>query len=365
MKTTKIKQIKEWLPALNNPFIFAGPCSLETEEQTLITAKLLAKDKRVFAYRGGVWKPRTRPGSFEGVGKIGLRWLQNVKKETGLLVGTEIATAEHAYEALKHDIDILWIGARSTASPFIVQEIADAVSGSDKVVMIKNPVNPDLNLWLGAIERIASAGIEKIVAIHRGFTPFTQTKFRNYPGWKTAIDLKALLPDLPIIADPSHIAGRKDLILELSQKAFDLGMQGLMIESHFNPEAALSDKEQQVTPQRLAEILNQLIKKSESSNDLQFEDVLEQLRERIDVLDTELLEILALRREVVRKIGKHKKQQAVAVLQIHRWKEILDQRKLLGIKMELSSEFVNTLFNCIHEESIKLQSEITDDVVNQ
>lgn len=358
MKTIKIKQIKDWLPSLNNPFVMAGPCSLENEMQALKTAKLLASDKRVFAYRGGVWKPRTRPGSFEGVGKIGLRWLQNVKKETGLLVGTEIATAEHAYEALKHDIDILWIGARSTASPFIVQEIADAVSGCDKVIMIKNPVNPDLNLWLGAIERLATAGIEKMVAIHRGFTPFTPTKFRNQPGWKTAIDLKALLPDLPIIADPSHIGGKSFLIEELSQKAFDLGMQGLMIESHYDPEIALSDKEQQVTPFELSEILNRLIKKSLNSDDLEFAVSLDQLRDRIDILDNELLEILALRKEAVKKIGRQKKHRAVAVLQINRWKEILEHRQSLALKLDLNKEYIHTLFNCIHEESIRLQSEI-------
>ncbi|HYQ59164.1 MAG TPA: 3-deoxy-7-phosphoheptulonate synthase, partial [Draconibacterium sp.] len=225
-----INPIKAWLPNIDNPLLISGPCSLETEEQTMETARLLAKDKRVFVFRGGVWKPRTRPGSFEGVGSIGLKWLQQVKDETGLPVGTEVANAQHTEEALKAGLDVLWIGARSTASPFVVQEIADVVKGTDAVIMIKNPVNPDVQLWMGAVERIHQAGIKNIVGIHRGFTPFRETKYRNYPNWKTFIELKRLLPNLPVICDPSHIAGTREYLYEISQKAFDMGMEGLMLE---------------------------------------------------------------------------------------------------------------------------------------
>ena len=237
----EINPVKAWLPKIDNPLLIAGPCSLETEKQALDTARLLAKDKRVFVYRGGVWKPRTRPGMFEGVGSIGLKWLQLVKQETGLPVGTEVANAQHTEEALKAGLDVLWIGARSTASPFVVQEIADVVKGTDAVVMVKNPVNPDVQLWMGAIERVYQAGIRNIVAIHRGFTPFSETKYRNYPNWKTVIELKRLMPNLPIICDPSHIAGKREFLYEISQKAFDMGMDGLMIESHIDPSCALSD----------------------------------------------------------------------------------------------------------------------------
>ena len=214
-----IHPIKTWLPKIDNPLLISGPCSLESEEQAMETAKLLAKDKRIFVYRGGVWKPRTRPGSFEGMGSVALQWLANVKKETGLLVGTEIANAQHTEEALKAGIDVLWVGARSTASPFVVQEIADVLKGTDAIVMVKNPVNPDVQLWMGALERINQAGINNLVAIHRGFTPFRDTKYRNYPSWKTVIELKRLLPNLPIICDPSHIAGKREFLGEISQKS--------------------------------------------------------------------------------------------------------------------------------------------------
>ena len=253
-----INPIKAWMPNIDNPLLISGPCSLETEEQTMETARLLAKDKRVFVFRGGVWKPRTRPGSFEGVGSIGLKWLQQVKEETGLPVGTEVANAQHTEEALKAGLDVLWIGARSTASPFVVQEIADVLKGTDTVVMIKNPVNPDVQLWMGAVERIHQAGIKNIVGIHRGFTPFRETKYRNYPNWKTFIELKRLLPNLPVICDPSHIAGTREYLQEISQKAFDMGMEGLMIESHRDPSCALSDAGQQLTPADLGKMLDKL-----------------------------------------------------------------------------------------------------------
>ena len=219
-----INPINHWLPTIDNPLLISGPCSLESEEQTMATARELAKDKRVFVYRGGIWKPRTRPGSFEGMGSIALEWLKQVKQETGLLVGTEVANAQHVEECLKAGVDVLWIGARSTASPFVVQEIADVLKGTDQVIMVKNPVNPDVQLWMGALERLSQAGLKNLVAIHRGFTPFSETKYRNYPNWKTVIELRQLMPNLPIICDPSHISGKREFLFEISQKAFDIGL---------------------------------------------------------------------------------------------------------------------------------------------
>jgi chorismate mutase len=356
----KINPVKSWLPQLNNPLLIAGPCSLETEEQAMETARLLASDHRVFIYRGGVWKPRTRPGSFEGIGSIGLKWLAQVKEETGLLVGTEVANAQHTEEALNAGIDVLWIGARSTASPFAVQEIADVVKGSGAVIMVKNPVNPDVQLWIGAIERIYRAGISNIVAIHRGFTPFQETKFRNYPNWQTVIELRRIMPDLPIICDPSHIAGKREYIFEVAQKAFDLGLDGLMIESHIDPSCALSDKEQQLTPAGLSKVLDQLVIRYENTDNPQFENQLDMLRSRIDSLDNELLEILSSRVEIVKKIGQYKKENNVTALQIGRWAQIMEDRVKLGQKLNLNDTFIKILFQLIHEDSVRMQTEIMD-----
>ncbi|MGQ8335633.1 chorismate mutase [Sunxiuqinia sp. A32] len=355
-----IRPIKDWLPQLNNPLLISGPCSLETEEQTLETAKQLAKDPRVFIYRGGVWKPRTRPGSFEGVGSVGLKWLQTVKKETGLPVGTEVANAQHTEEALKAGLDVLWIGARSTASPFVVQEIADVVKGTDAVVMVKNPVNPDVQLWMGALERLNQAGIKNLVGIHRGFTPFRETKYRNYPNWKTFIELRRLMPNLPVICDPSHIAGKREYLYEVSQKAFDMGMEGLMLESHRDPSCALSDKDQQVTPAELFAILDKLVIRYSSSPNKQFENQLELLRSRIDALDAELMEVLASRVEIVKQIGQYKKENNVTALQINRWTELMNKRIDTGEKMNLNKTFVQILFQLIHEDSVRMQTEIMD-----
>ncbi len=355
-----IRPIKSWLPNLNNPLLIAGPCSLETEEQTLETARLLAKDPRVFIFRGGVWKPRTRPGMFEGVGSIGLQWLQQVKKETGLLVGTEVANAHHTEEALKAGLDVIWIGARSTASPFVVQEIADVVKGTDTVVMVKNPVNPDAQLWIGAIERVNRAGIKNLVAIHRGFTPFRETKYRNYPNWTTFIELKRVLPNLPVICDPSHIAGKREYLYEIAQKAFDMGMEGLMMESHRDPSCALSDKDQQVTPADLAKILDRLVIRNLTVDNKDFENRLEMLRSRIDALDTEMMEILASRMEISRLIGQYKKENNVTALQISRWTELMQKRINLGEKLSLNKTFVQILFQLIHEDSVRMQTEILD-----
>jgi chorismate mutase len=360
MNRLEINPIKEWLPQLNNPLLISGPCSLETEQQALETARLLARDHRVFVYRGGVWKPRTRPGMFEGVGSIGLKWLQMVKKETGLPVGTEVANAQHTEEALKAGLDVIWIGARSTASPFVVQEIADVVKGSNAVVMVKNPVNPDVQLWIGAIERIYQAGIKNIVAIHRGFTPFKETIYRNYPNWITVIELRRLLPNLPIICDPSHIAGKREYLYEISQKAFDMGMEGLMIESHIDPSCALSDAAQQLTPDDLAKLLDRLVIRHERANNPEFENRLDMLRNRIDAIDSELLEMLSSRVEIVKQIGRYKKENNVTALQINRWSQLMENRVTLGKKLDLNETFVKILFQLIHEDSVRMQTEIMD-----
>lgn len=356
----EINPIKHWLPQINNPLIIAGPCSLETEEQAMDTARQLAKDHRVFVYRGGVWKPRTRPGSFEGIGSIGLKWLQMVREETGMPVGTEIANAQHAEEALKAGLDVLWIGARSTASPFVVQEIADVVQGTDAVVMVKNPVNPDVQLWVGAFERLSRAGIKNLVAIHRGFTPFRESQYRNYPNWKTVIELRRLMPNLPIICDPSHISGKREYLFEISQKAFDMGLDGLMIESHRDPSCALSDKEQQLTPTDLAKLLDRLVIRNVSSGNKQFENQLELLRNRIDALDRELLETLSARMEIARQIGLYKKENNVLAFQVGRFSELMEKRIKLGESLNLNANLVQQLFHHIHEDSVRMQTEIMD-----
>jgi chorismate mutase len=355
-----INPIKAWLPHIDNPLLVSGPCSLETEQQVLDTARLLAKDKRVFVYRGGVWKPRTRPGSFEGVGSIGLKWLQMVREETGLKVGAEVANAQHTEEALKAGLDVLWIGARSTASPFVVQEIADVLKGSDAVVMIKNPVNPDVQLWMGAIERVHRAGIKNIVAIHRGFTPFRDTKYRNYPNWKTVIELRRNVPNLPIICDPSHIAGKREFLFEIAQKAFDMGMEGLMLESHIDPSCALSDAGQQLTPADLGKLLDKLVIRYETANNPDFENRLDMLRNRIDAIDSELLEMLSSRVEIVKEIGRYKKENNVTALQMNRWSQLMDNRINVGKGMNLDETFIKILFQLIHEDSVRMQTEIMD-----
>jgi chorismate mutase len=356
----KVMPISHWLPKIDNPLLISGPCSLESEEQALSTARELAKDKRVFVYRGGIWKPRTRPGMFEGVGSIGLEWLKLVKQETGLMTGTEVANAQHVDECLKAGVDVMWIGARSTASPFVVQEIADVLKGTDQVIMVKNPVNPDVQLWVGALERLNQAGLKNLVAIHRGFTPFSETKYRNYPNWKTVIELRRILPNLPIICDPSHISGKREYLFEISQKAFDIGMDGLMIESHIDPSCALSDKEQQVTPADLAKILDKLVIRYASSDDPQFENKLELLRGRIDGIDHEIMEILAQRMSIVRQIGQYKKENKVTALQINRWSQIMDDRARLAEKLSLDDTFVKALFQLIHEDSVRQQTDIMD-----
>jgi len=351
--------MRDWLNdfGLSHPLVIGGPCSAETEEQVLKIAHEL-KYSDVSIYRAGIWKPRTRPGMFEGVGAIGLKWLQKVKQETGLLIATEVANAAHVKLALEHDIDILWIGARSTVSPFIVQEIADALEGTDKIVLVKNPVNPDLALWLGGVERLYTANIKKIGLIHRGFSTYEKTKYRNIPEWQIAIEVQNKFPDLPMICDPSHITGRRDLIFDVSQTALDLNFDGLMIESHWDPDNAWSDASQQVTPSRLIEIMNQLKIRKESNQEEDYKSKLENYRTQIDVFDQNLLDTMGKRMKISEEIGSLKKSKNVAVLQNKRWNEILGKMILEGKEKGLSEEFTLKIFKAIHQESINHQEKI-------
>ena len=353
------KELGNWLNELNldHPLVIAGPCSAETEEQVLRIAHEL-KDTDVSYYRAGIWKPRTRPGNFEGVGALGLKWLQKVKAETGLKTATEVANRAHVELALEHDIDLLWIGARSTVSPFIVQEIADALQGTDKIVLVKNPVNPDLALWLGAIERLATADIKNLGVIHRGFSSYEKTKYRNTPEWQMAIELQTKFPDLPLINDPSHITGKRDMIFDVSQTALDLNFDGLMIETHHDPDNAWSDAAQQVTPASLIQIMKDLKIRKESTPEVAYNDQLKNLRAQIDVMDNQLLETLGKRMKAAEGIGALKKQENVAVLQSKRWNEILGKMVLEGEQHNLSEEFILKLFKAVHQESINHQEMI-------
>ena len=316
------------------------------------------KDTDVTVYRAGIWKPRTRPGMFEGVGAIGLGWLKKVKEETGLLTATEVANKDHVKLAVDNDVDILWIGARSTVSPFIIQEIADALEGTNKIVLVKNPVNPDLALWLGGVERLYTANIKNLGLIHRGFSTYEKTKYRNIPEWQIAIEVKNRFPDLPMICDPSHIAGRRDLIFDISQAALDLNFEGLMIESHWDPDNAWSDAKQQVTPTRLVEIMKDLKVRKKTTEEEAYKHELNTLRAQIDVVDQTLLDTLGKRMMVAKQIGNLKLTNNVAVLQNKRWNEILGKMILEGQERELSEEFILRVFKAIHQESINKQEKI-------
>jgi chorismate mutase len=353
------KEMRTWLDdfKLNHPLVIAGPCSAETEDQVLKIAHDL-KDTDVSIYRAGIWKPRTRPGMFEGVGAIGLKWLDKVKKETGLLTATEVANASHVKLALEYNIDVLWIGARSTVSPFIVQEIADALEGTDKIVLVKNPVNPDLALWLGGIERLYSANIKKLGVIHRGFSTYEKSKYRNNPEWQLPIELQNRFPDIPLICDPSHIAGRRDILQDISQTALDLNFDGLMIETHIDPDNAWSDAAQQITPSVLVKMMNDLKIRTLTSEEADYKNQLNTLRTQIDVIDHGLLETLGKRMKVAVSIGELKKKKNVAVLQTKRWNEILGNMILEGEKKGLSEEFVLRMFKAIHQESINNQEKV-------
>jgi chorismate mutase len=355
------KELRTWLDdlKLDHPLVIAGPCSAETEEQALGIAHQL-KDTDVSYYRAGIWKPRTRPGMFEGVGALGLKWLQRVKEETGLKTATEVANRAHVELALEHDIDLLWIGARSTVSPFIVQEIADALKGTDKIVLVKNPVNPDLALWLGAVERLATADIKNLGVIHRGFSTYDKSKYRNNPEWQLAIELQTKFPDLPLINDPSHITGKRDMIFDVSQTALDLNFDGLMIETHSNPDAAWSDAAQQVTPKALIQMMIDLKIRKESDPEAEYNTNLNNLRAQIDVVDNQLIEMMGKRMKIADSIGGLKKQKNVAVLQSKRWNEILGNMVLEGEQNGLSEEFILKMFKAIHQESINHQERVVN-----
>ncbi|MBS1544645.1 MAG: bifunctional 3-deoxy-7-phosphoheptulonate synthase/chorismate mutase type II [Bacteroidetes bacterium] len=347
---------------VDRPLVISGPCSAETESQMLTTAKQLKATGKVHALRAGIWKPRTRPGQFEGAGEPGLQWLVKAKEETGLPITTEVATAAHVELCLKAGVDILWVGARTTVNPFSVQEIADALRGVDVPVMVKNPVNPDLELWIGAIERLNRAGIRRMAAIHRGFSSFDKGPFRNAPMWDLAIELKTRVPGLEVICDPSHISGNRELISMVSQKALDLDMSGVMIESHLNPDAAWSDAKQQVTPAALAKIVEGLVVRTSSSNNKTFKDTLGLLREQIDQLDDEIMQKLANRMKISEKIGQYKKENNVTILQVGRWEEIVQTRVSLGKAMGLDEGFTRDLLRLVHHESIQVQTKVMNKV---
>jgi chorismate mutase len=357
----KLQPLSTWLDTKNEPLLISGPCSAETEDQLLATAHLLAKTGKVSVLRAGIWKPRTRPGEFEGIGSIGLTWLKRAKEETGLPTAVEVANAKHVEEALAAGVDILWVGARSTVNPFTVQEIADALKGVDVPVLVKNPVNPDIQLWIGALERINNAGITKLGAIHRGFSSFEKTAFRNEPMWELAIQLKTLAPELPIINDPSHICGNRELIQYVAQKALDLDMQGLMIESHLDPSVAWTDAKQQVTPAALSELMNILTLRKPEIKDKDFTDKLADLRENIDKLDDQILQKLAERMQVVQKIGEYKRDNGVTILQVNRWDQIMNKRSSFASALKLDLNFTGKLLELIHSESIRKQTEIMND----
>jgi chorismate mutase len=346
-----------WLPG-GKPFVIGGPCSAETEAQTVETAKQLHATGKIHALRAGIWKPRTRPGQYEGAGEPGLAWLRKAKEETGLPITTEVANAAHVEACLDAGVDFLWIGARTTVNPFSVQEIADALQGVDVPVFVKNPVSPDLELWIGALERLDRAGIRKLGAIHRGFSSFDKGPFRNAPLWDLAIELRTRVPDLPLLCDPSHICGNRELIPLVAQKALDLDMDGLMIESHLSPDDAWSDAKQQLTPAALRQLLAGLVVRERSSENEEFTDVLSKLREQIDGLDQDIMQRLAARMKIAGKIGAYKRDNNVTILQVSRWEEIIRTRSAIGTAMGLDEGFVRDLLRLVHHESIRIQAQI-------
>lgn len=353
------KNFRTWLDDmnLNHPLVIAGPCSAETEEQVLKIAHSL-KDTDATIFRSGVWKPRTRPGTFEGNGVKALPWLQKVKEETGMMTAVEIANAHHAKMAMEFDIDVLWIGARTTVNPFAVQEIAEAIQGTDKIVLVKNPINPDLELWIGAIERLHKMNVKNLGAIHRGFSSFRKSQYRNVPSWQIPIDLKGRFPSLPVINDPSHICGNRTGIFDVSQTALDLKMDGLIVETHYDPDNAWSDAKQQIVPERLVEIMDDLkVRKPRFEREESLSN-LNALRKEINAKDDQLLEILSERMQIVENIGKAKKESNVAVLQNARWQEILNKVTEKGKDQGLSDLFIERIFKAIHQESIAHQERI-------
>lgn len=353
----KIQPLNTWITTNNEPLLIAGPCGAETREQILQTAQQISIIDGIKLLRAGIWKPRTRPNAFEGVGEIGLEWLTEVKQQTGLKIAVEVATAQHTELALKHGVDVLWIGARTTGNPFSVQEIADVLKGVDIPVFIKNPIHADLQLWIGAIERFSNAGITKLAAIHRGFHYAGKTKYRNKPLWEIAIELKTIIPELPIICDPSHICGNRELIPDVAQKALDLGMDGLMIESHINPSVALSDAQQQLTPLALKELLAHLVYRTTSINP-DCIDTLGQFRNMINEIDEELINVLKKRANVIEQIGLYKKEHDLTIFQLDRWQEILRTRSQWAEKIGVPRAHIEKICQLLHEESIRIQTDI-------
>lgn len=348
-----IKPIKFCGVDSKRPVVIAGPCSAETEEQVMETAKDLAKNG-VGIFRAGIWKPRTKPGGFEGVGSVGLTWLQEVKKGTGMLVATEVANKQHVEEALNAGVDVLWIGARTSANPFAMQEIADSLVGADVPVLVKNPVNPDLELWIGAMQRIYNAGIRQIGAIHRGFSAYGKHLYRNMPQWHIPIELRRRMPELTLICDPSHIGGKRELVAPLSQQAMDMGFDGLIVESHCDPDSAWSDKSQQVTPEVLNFILNMLVVRDTT----QTTESLTLLRQQIDQIDNDLLEALSKRMRISREIGQYKKEHSMPVVQTGRYDDILNSRAAAAEELGMNGDFMKTVYQAIHEESVRQQIEV-------
>ena len=357
---TQVQSMKELMQEKWNkrPLIISGPCSAETEEQMLQTATRLANTGRVDVLRAGIWKPRTKPGMFEGNGVVALPWLLQAKKLTGLPTTVEVATAKHVEDALKFEVDMLWIGARTTVNPFSVQEVADALRGVDIPVLIKNPINPDLELWSGGIERLQKVGVKQVGMIHRGFSSYGNTEFRNAPMWHLPIEMKRRYPEMPLICDPSHICGNRSMLLSVAQKSIDLDFGGLMLESHIDPDNAWSDAKQQVTPERLLDMLNELVWRSESTTEQEFITALTTLREQINQVDDELLTLLGQRMKLSDKIGEYKKNNNITILQTNRWNEILERAFQKGEQLGLTKEFITKYFDAVHLESIQHQNKV-------
>lgn len=356
-ETYVIQPLSSWLGDYERPTVISGPCSAESREQVLDIARQLALIPQVKAMRAGIWKPRTRPSAFEGVGEEGLKWMQVVQQETGLKIAVEVAKPAHIELALKYGMDILWIGARTTGNPFSIQELAEVLTGTDIPVLVKNPLNPDLKLWLGALERFYQAGITKLAAVHRGFHCFDEGPYRNNPRWEIPIELMRLMPGLPIFCDPSHICGNRYLIAEVSQKALDLEMDGLMIETHNNPDKAFTDSNQQILPETLAKILIDLTIRIEKGSP-EFSNILEELRLKIDIIDTQLIEILAKRMKIVHEMGKYKRDHNITILQIERWRELINSRLETAGKHGMNRDFLLHILQLVHKESIRIQTEI-------
>ena len=350
-----LSDISTWLKFDKIPWLIAGPCSAESEKQVLSIARKLTKSPHVKVFRAGVWKPRTRPNTFEGVGEVGLEWRKAVKAETSLLTTTEVANTQHVELCLDNDVDILWIGARTTVNPFLVQEIANSLKGVDVPVLVKNPINAELGLWLGAIERLYNAGITKLAAIHRGFSTYVRMAYRNNPNWQIPIELKRLLPNLPLICDPSHIGGRREFIEPISQTALDLGINGLMIETHNDPEKALSDSKQQITPSVLMKLLDKLRARNTAITDEQVKRQIARLRTEISHADSQIIQDLAERMKWVEEIGKLKQEHNISVLQINRWEHLLKDHMAKAKQLGLESEFIKAVFELIHAEAVKRQ----------